>query len=332
MRRRDFLTGLLLTAATARGVQAQQSETVYRIAYVHPALPVAAMGEDPLFQAFFEELRRLGYVEGTNLVVTRYSGEGRTERYAELARDVVSSKPDVIFMLSVRLLLPLKQATTTIPVVGTTVDPIAMGLTTSLSHPGGNITGIVVDAGIATYEPKRLEVLREAVPGASRVGFLAPRAVWENPYGVTLREAARESGIQLVGPLLDSPVQEAEYRRVFAAMAQEQVDALVVIDTPENFANRRIIIDLAEEYRLPTLYPIVEYARAGGLIAWGVEVVHLFRRAADMVGEILKGAKPGDIPFYQATKVELVINLKTAKALGMEIPPSLLARADEVIE
>ena len=331
MRRRDFLAGLSL-AATIRGVQAQQPERVYRIAYVHPALPVAAMPEDPYFRVFFEELRRLGYTEGMNLAVARYSGEGRPERYTEVARDVVGSKPDIIFAQSTRMLLAFKQATTAIPVVGTTVDPVGMGLVPSLAHPGGNITGIVTDFGIALSEAKRLEVLLEAVPGASRVGFLVPRAVWENPYGVAVREVARQRGIPLVGALLDSPIEEAEYRRVFATMAQEHVDALIVGDIPEHFAYRRTIIDLAEANRLPTVYPIGEYARAGGLIAWGVEHVHLFRHAADTVDQILKGAKPGDIPFYQATTVELVINLKTAKALGIDMPPSLLARADEVIE
>ena len=147
-----------------------------------------------------------------------------------------------------------------------------------------------------------------------------------------MREFARQKGIPLVGALLDSPIQESEYRRAFAALAQERVDALIVSDMPENAAYRRTIIDLAEENRLPTVYPLAEFARGGGLIAWGVDFVKLFRHAADIVGQILKGAKPGDIPFYQPTTVELVINLKTAQALGIEIPPSLLARADEVIE
>jgi putative ABC transport system substrate-binding protein len=334
MRRRDFLAGLWGATVTS-GVQAQQAQKVHRIAIVVPAMPVAAMMEHSYFGysgAFLEKLRQLGYREKTNLVVARYSGEGRTEHYAELAREVVDSKPDVILVLSSRLARHFKQATTTIPIVVSTSDPIAQGLVPSLARPGGNITGVVVDAGIGMSEAKRLEVLQEAAPGATKIGFLAPRAVWGNPDGVALREVAQQRGIPLVGALLESPVQEPEYRRLFAAMARERVDALIVSDTPENFAYRQIIIQLAGENRLPTVYPMAEFAKDGGLISWGIDFVKLFGHAADTVGKILSGAKPGEIPFYRATTVELVINLRTAKAQGIEMPASLLARADEVID
>jgi putative ABC transport system substrate-binding protein len=348
IRRRDFLAGLSL-AATMPGAQAQQPEKVHRIAFVNPAMPLSVMmeiraGQTAVGSRYWEKwpptilgtmlgrLRELGYSEETNLVVARYSGEGRTERYGELARGVVGSKPDVIIAMSTRMVRHFKEATTTIPIVGSMVDPIAQGLATSLAHPGGNITGVVFDAGIGTYEGKRLEVLREAVPSASRVGFLAPRAVWENPDGAAFREIAQQRGIQIVGALLETPIQESEYRRVFATMAQEHVDALIVSDASENGVHGRAIVELAEEHRLPTVYPVSGFVKAGGLISWGVDYVNPGRRVGDIVAQILQGAKPGDIPFYRADRVELAINLRTAKALGIEMPVALLARADEVIE
>ena len=328
MRRRDIVAGLWVATVTS-GVQAQQAQKVHRIAIVRPAM---AVPDGPPVAAFLEKLRQLGYREGTNLVVARYFGEGRPEHWADLARDVVGSNPDVIFVLSTRMARHFKQATTTIPIVVSTSDPIAQGLVPGLGRPGGNITGVVVDAGIGMSDAKRLEVLREAVPGATKVGFLAPRALWGNPDGVALRDIAQERGIPLVGALLESPVQEPEYRRLFAAMIRERVDALIVSDTSENFAYRQIIVQLAGENRLPTVYPMADFAKDGGLISWGVDFVKLFRQAAETVGKILGGAKPGDIPFYQVTTVELVINLRTAKAQGIKMPVSLLARADEVIE
>ena len=184
MKRREFLITLVLSA-TMLCAHAQQPGKLYRIAVVHPSAPVAEMTDtgSPRFSALFKELRRLGYVEGQNIVVERYSGAGRTEHYSELANEVVRHKPDLILTISSRMARNFKAATTTIPIVGLMADPVTFGIVESLAHPGGNITGISSDAGME-ISGKRLDLLREAAPGTSRVGFLASRSVWESPFGV----------------------------------------------------------------------------------------------------------------------------------------------------
>jgi putative ABC transport system substrate-binding protein len=337
MRRRDFIILLGGTAvAWPLMARAQQPAKVHRIAIVHPSAPVADMseiGDYPPYVALFKELRRLGYAEGRNLTVERYSAEGREERITELAREVVRAKPDVIVAPTNRVVLSLKAVTDTIPVVGSTADPVASGIVASLARPGGNITGVSVDAGLETWG-KRLQILREVIPTASKVGFLASRAVWvpSHAEGKAMREAAEQAGISLLGPPLESPIQEGEYRRVFGAMGQEHADGLIVSDQAENMVHRRLIVDLAENARLPTIYPFREFFEIGGFMAYGSDVAGLFRRIAGYVDQILRGAKPGEIPIYLESKFELLLNLKTAKALGIEMPTSLLVRADEVIE
>ena len=294
IRRREFITFLGgAAAAWPLAARAQQPVKVYHIAFVHPSRPIAMMsetGELPFFRVWFQELRRLGYVEGRNLVVERYSGEGRTEYYAELARDVVRRKPDLIFAVSARLVQHFKASTTTIPVVGYTVDPISYGLTSSLGRPDGNITGVVPDAGVELWG-KHLEFLMEAIPTATRVAYLAPRVVWDNPSGATVRKAAQGIRITLFGALLDSPIQEAEYRRAFAAIAQQRADALIVSDAGENYAWQRLIVELAENARLPTVYPNRMFVESGGLMAYGADNVDLFRRAAGQIDRILQGSE-----------------------------------------
>jgi putative ABC transport system substrate-binding protein len=333
MKRREFIVGLLLPAMM-RFAQAQQPAKVYRIAIVHPSRPIATLSETgglPIFRAFFDQLHRHGYIEGQNLLVERYSGEGRTERYAALARDVVGSKPELIFAVSARMVQHFKDTATTIPIVALTADPVASGFASSLAHPGGNITGVVPDAGLEVWN-KQLEFLREAVPTVSRVAYLTPRAAWDQPTGAAIRKAAQQIGIELVGALMGDPIEEAEYRRVFAVMVQGGADALIVNDPPENYTYQRLITELARNARLPTVYPNRSFVQLGGLMSYGTDPVDLFRRAVDQIDQIFKGAKPGEIPFYQATKFELAINLKTAKALGLTVPMSLLTRADELIE
>jgi putative ABC transport system substrate-binding protein len=334
MKRREFMTLVGGAAATwPLGARAQQTK-VYRIAIVHPSSRVADMSETsgpPTYKALFGELRRLGYVEGINLTVERYSGEGRTEHYAELASDVVRQKADLILVSSSRMVQNFKAATWTIPIVGLMADPVAFGIVISLAHPGGNITGISVDAGLEIWG-KRLEFLRETIQLASKVGFLASRAVRDGPQGAAILEAARRMGMLVIGPPLEGTIQEAEYQRVFEAMTQEHADALVVSDQPEHFTNRRLIMELAEKQRLPAIYPYRQYVEQGGLMAYAIDLVGLYRRAADYIDQILKGANPGEIPVYQEDKLELVINVKAAKAIGVTIPPALLLRADEVVE
>jgi putative tryptophan/tyrosine transport system substrate-binding protein len=334
MRRREFITLLVGAAARPLAAHAQKSPDMRRLAIVNTSNPVADLTEtgNPRFVAFFKELRQLGYVEGQNIAVERYSGEGRTEHYAELASEVVGRNPDLILANTSRLVLNFKVATTTIPIVGLMADPVPFGIVESLARPGGNITGVSTDAGLEIWG-KRLDLLREAVPGISKVGFLASRVLWESPIAIAaLQSAAERLGISLIGPPLEGTLQEQEYRRVFEGLTQGHPDALIVGDQSENFTYHRLIIELAAKSGLPALYPYREYAEAGGLMAYAPDLLDLFRRAAGCVAEILNGAKPSDIPVYLATKFELVINLKTAKMLGLTISPTLLARADKVIE
>jgi len=284
----------------------------------------------PAVAAFFKELRQLGYLEGVNLRVDRYSGEGRTEHYADLARDVVLSHPDLIFTVTTRMTQHFKATATAIPIVAYLADPVGSGLARSLAQPGGNITGVVPDVGVDLVG-KQLESLKLIVPTARKVAYLAPREVWNMPQGAAIRKAANEMAVEPIGALLGGSIDEAEYRRVFAAMAQERVDAVIVNDSAENYTNQRLVTKLAQSGRLPAIYPDRSFVVLGGLMAYGIEVEELYRHAAEQIDQILKGAKPGDIPFYQATRFKLTINLSTAKALGLVIPQSVLLRADEVI-
>ncbi len=304
-----------------------------RIAFVRPAGPVseASVSGSPYYRAFFEELSRLGYVEGQNLGVERYSGEGRPERYAELARDVVNTHPDLIIAVAARLSLDFKTATTTIPIVSLINDPIALGLVPSIARPGGNITGVTISGGLELIG-KRMGLLVEAMPKLSTVSYLVSRPYWEDPRGAAAREAAKQAGISLKAALLGSAFDEAEYQRVFRSMEQDRADALMVSDEAEHTPNRATIVELAAKGRIPTIYSYREFVEVGGLMAYSIDLADMYRRLANLIDKILRGANPADIPFYQPTKFELSINLKTAKALGLEMPAMLLGRADEVIE
>jgi len=331
MKRREFIAGLLV-AASVRHALAQQPAKVRRMAIATVATPIAELTETsslPAYRAFFHELRRFGYIEGRNLIVERYPIERPT---VELAPDIVRSKPDVILAIGpwARILKPV----TTIPIVGFLWDPVGFGLIASLGHPGGNITGVSIDAG-PQVEAKRLELLKEAFPQASRVGVLAIRFYLSpdrNPYREQLQEAAQRLGLLLLAPRPEGTLQETEYRRFFEVMAQEHADSLLVGLAAESWAHRRLIVELAEKNRLPAIYPFRGYFEAGGLMAYSADFGELWPRAAGYIAQILNGASPGDIPIYQATKFELLINVKAATAIGLTIPLSLLARADEVIE
>jgi len=329
VRRRDFTIGLLLAAAT-RSVQAQERAKQHRIAIITPAGPVADFSDTGprAWPAFFDELRRLGDVEGQNLTVERYSGEGRPERYADLAREVVDRNPDVIVANTNPIALAVRAASDTIPIVWIGVEGIRSGLATSLAHPGGNVTGV----DLYDYEiwGKRLQILKEAVPSASKIAFLLPRRTWERE-GQRLQQMSRPLEISLVGmPLKEST--PSEYQRAFAEIAPERPDAIIVHDIADLIPFRELIVGLVEKSRLPAIYGYRDYVAAGGLMAYEADLDDVRRRMADDVHQMLNGAKPGDIPIYQATKFALVINLKAAKAIGLTLPPSLLARADEVIE
>jgi putative tryptophan/tyrosine transport system substrate-binding protein len=332
MKRREFVTALGGVVAWPLAARAQQSSSMKHIAMVSPAAKVGDMGVNGsrFYRMFFEELSRLGYVEGQNLMVERYSGEGRTEHYADLARVVVNTHPDLIFSQTTRLALNFKAATTTIPIVTTTADPIAGGLVSSLARPGGNITGVSVDAGIEVLG-KRLALLLEATSKLSNARFLVSQLNWERSTGAAVREASRQLGITLAAEPMRS-FNEQEYQRFFNSMEHERVDGILVSDEGEHFTYRRLLVELAAKTRIPARYAFREHVELGGLMAYSFDLEDLGRGNARQIAEILNGANPGDMPFRQATKFQLVINVKTARALGLELPSALLLRADEVIE
>ena len=332
MRRRHFIALIGGGMAWPLAAQAQQSSRMKRIAVVSPAAKIDTMSATGhrIYRIFFEELSRLGYVEGQNLVVERYSGEGRTEHYAVLARDVVNTHPDLIYSLTTRLALNFKAATTTIPIVAVTADPVAGGLVSSLARPGGNITGVSVDAGIDVLA-KRLALLLEATSKLSNARFLVSQLSWERFVGAAVREASKRLGITLAGQPMSS-FNEQEYQRVFSSMEHERVDGILVSDEAEHFTFRQLLVELAAKTRIPASYAYREHVELGGLMAYSFDLEDVFRSSARQVAEILKGANPGDTPVRQATRFQLVINAKTAKAIGLEMPSALLLRADEVIE
>ncbi len=333
MQRRDVIILLGGAAAALPFAAHAQRPAAHRIALFHPAIPVTHLtetGGGSAWRAFFVELRRLGYVEGENLVVERFSAEGHHERYADLAREIVTRNPDLIVTGTNPVVIAVTHATSTIPIVAFMLDPLKAGLVSSLARPGGNLTGITLDPGVEIWE-KRLQILKEAIPSASKAAFLGMRGGWEGSSGQFLQAAADRLGISLVWMLPEKGT-PAEIERAFAAMKQQRPDAVLVSGEGDLYAHRQLIVELAEKNGLPVMCPYRDHVEAGGLMAYAVDLAELLRRMANNVHQILKGAKPGDIPIYQPTKFDLLINLKTAKALGITLPPTLVVRAAEIIE
>ena len=328
MDRRSTVLALLALGAAPFTAEAQQATKVARIGYLanNPAT------SPYLREAFLQGLRDLGYVEGRNLVIAYRDAEGKVERLPALAAELVALKVDVIVAPNTVAALAAKQATKTIPIVfaGTT-DPVASGLVTSLARPGGNVTGL------SFFSPelvgKCLEQLKLAVPAVSRVAALwQPGGQGEPTEKEMLKAAevaARALGVRLQFVEARGP---ENFDRAFSEMTRARAGALTVLPSNMFISERRRLVDLAAKNRLPAVYPWREFVDAGGLMSYGLNVADLFRRAATYVDKILKGAKPADLPVEQPTKFELVINLKTAKVLGLTIPQSLLIRADEVIQ
>jgi putative ABC transport system substrate-binding protein len=329
MERRTFMamfTGSIVVAPFA--TEAQQAAKVARIGYL--AANLAANRH--LHEAFLQGLRDLGYVEGRNVVIEHRSAEGKLERLPALAAELVALRVDVILAGGTPQALAAKQATKTIPVVFAGVgDPAGSGLVTSLARPGGNVTGLSILA--PELVGKCLEQLKQAVPGVSRVAVLwQPRGLGERTEKEMLKEAEVAARALGVRPQFVEARGPADFERAFSDMTRARAGALTVLTSTMLIGERRRLVDLAAKNRLPAVYPWREAADAGGLMSYGANIPDLFRRAATYVDKILKGAKPGDLPVEQPTKFELVINLKTAKALGLTIPPSVLQRADEVIQ
>jgi putative tryptophan/tyrosine transport system substrate-binding protein len=331
MQRRTFIILIGGTAAAwPLAALAQQRAKIKRIAMVDPARPVANMlaSTDRFFGAFFEELGRAGYVEGKNLVVERYSALGQTDRFAPLAREVVDTRPDAVYAISSPVGLAFKAATTTIPIVTLTSDPVAAGFTPNIARPGGNITGTSVDAGFETWG-KRIGLLKEALPKLSNVFIIADtRDRWEGQFGSAVRQAA----VVLNAAVFEGKFDDAAYQHVFAAFEQNRPDGLLISDIGLHLTNRRTILELAAKHRIPAMYAYTVFVEFGGLMSYGVDREELGRSTGYQIGQILNGSNPGDIPFNQATHYELAINLKTAKSLGLEFPATLLGSADFVVE
>jgi putative ABC transport system substrate-binding protein len=323
MRRREFVTlvggALVAWPLVAR---AQPSGKIWRIGFI-------AHRYEEFYDPLFQGLRELGYIEGQNLVVERRYAEGRVERFKEFAAEMVQLKVDLIIVVTTPAAFAARNATTTIPIVHpAAIDPVGTGLIASLAHPGGNVTGLAVLN--AETSAKRLELLREVVPGLSRGAVLWNAA---NPAN-TLAWKETEGAGRALGVAIQSHEVRGlgDFEGAFAMIAQQRPDILLVLQDALTLEYRKVIIGFALRERLPSMFVGKLWAEEGGLMSYGDRLPERYRRAADVVDRILKGAKPADLPVEQPTTFELVVNLKTAKAIGLTLPPAFLARADQVIE
>jgi putative ABC transport system substrate-binding protein len=363
MRRRELIAGIAAMAVTGFagpicGQTNARSTGAKRLAILHNVRPVEQLtqsgGYRP-YRIYFDELNRLGYIEGQNLIVERYSALGQPDRIGELARQVVASRPDVILPMSGLFIKEIMALTTSIPMVGTTADPVVYGFSSSLARPDRNFTGVVVDAGLEIWA-KRVQLLLEAAPKVTKLGYLNANPVIVNvggsrTHGANVREAAKRAGILaayvVVAGRFDRAAQEAAWGTVivggekvertayvstFDAMKKEGVDGLVLGEENDHLAYRELIADLAARFRVPTIYPYREYVEVGGLMASAIDIASLMRRVASMTGQLLAGTNLSDIPFYRQTRYDLVLNQRAAKSLGLEFPATLLTAADEVID
>ena len=332
-RRRQFLiaSGAIVVARLPRAQQ--PAGKVYRVVFLSLGTPSQA---NTARDAFTDALRGLGWIEGTNIVIESRYAEGDPARLPGMAQDLVSQRPDILLPTATPPTVALRNATSTIPIVMAGIlDAEEAGIVQDLARPGGNITGLTMIS--VQLVAKRLQLLMEAVPAVKRLGFLRPRGS-DNPSApVTamldrltraMEAAAQRAGIEFRSA---AAIGAEEIKIAFARLEAERIDALYVVEG-SSAVHRALIAELALKARLPTMFPMPAYVEAGGLLSYGPNVLDFFRRAAVYVDKILKGAKPGDLPIEQPTRYELVINMKTAKALGLKIPQSILLRADRVIE
>ena len=308
--------------------EAQQTGKIFRMGILDPS---TASGSAVRWEGLRQELSKLGWIEGKNIAIEYRFAEYKPERLPELAADLARLKVDLIVVAGTPPAFAAKNATTAIPIVMINIpDPVGLGLVASLARPGGNVTGL---ASLAPeLNTKRLEILKDAVPKLARVGLL-----WRPVVNVGVDLQLKE--LRLAALALKLKLEEIETQldakgleNAFQTAKQKQVNAIMTTALRSFFAERKRIVELAGKYRLPAIYPQDEFAEAGGLMSYGTDFTDLYRRAAVYVDKILKGAKPGDLPVEQPTIFEFVVNLKTAKTLGLTIPPTVLARADEVIQ
>jgi len=320
------LGGLLF--AVSFPVEAQQPAKISRIGYLDAG---NASGSAALVEVFWQEMRKLGWIEGKNIIIEYRFAEQKNERLPELAAELVHLKVDVIVGASTTSALAVKSATTTIPVVMVNVsDPVGVGLVASLARPGGNVTGF---SNLAPeLNTKRLELLKDAVPNFARVGLL-------RPPGASITQDLQMKELRLAAVALKLKLEEIETQldaqgleSAFQTAKQKQVNAIMTTASPRFISERKRIVELAGKYRLPASYFQKEFVDEGGLMSYGADNADLFRRSAHYVDKVLKGSKPADLPVQQATKFEFVINLKAAKQIGLTIPVEMLARANKVIK
>jgi putative ABC transport system substrate-binding protein len=323
MRRREFISLMGAVAAAWPSVaRAQAPGKIWRMGFI-------AQGYEKFYDALFEGLKEYGYVEGRNLVVERRYAEGHAERFPGFAAEMVEAKVDVILVSTTPAAIAVKKATTTIPVVfPNAISPVESGLVASLANPGGNLTGGA--AQTAALSTKRLGILKEMVPGLSRGAVLwnVANPALAYPWKLT-QAAASELGVTLESLEVRDP---KDIDSAFSVMTQQRPDALIVLQDALTLQHRKQIIDFAIESRLPGMFVAREWVMAGGLMSYGENLADMYRRGAYFVDKIFKGTKPADLPVEQVTKFELVLNIRTAKAMGWTIPADLLATADEVIE
>ena len=328
MRRRDFIKIVAGSAASwPLTAHAQQTERMRRIGVL------IGVADDPEGQArlaaFYRGMLDRGWSEGRNIQIDVRFTAGNADRARAYAAELIKLAPDVILAHSAQIVIALQQQTTTIPIVFVqVVDPVSSGLVDSLAHPGGNITGFVsLDFGMGA---KWLEILKQIAPHVTRVGIPRdPTTPGGSGQMGAIQAATSSFGVELKAIDARDP---ATIERAISAFAQEPNAGLIVLSNPRASVHRELIANLAARFRLPAIYPYPFFVTSGGLIAYGIDNYDLWRKAAEYVDRILKGEKPEDLPVQEPTKYELVINLKTAKALGLTVPPSLLARADKVIE
>lgn len=337
VRRRRFLiaAGAMLGVPRIAAAQSQTNKPrIHRVAFVASSSPLSEFAGSnpvhPFWRTIVLRLRELGYVEGQNLQLDVRSLEGRFERSAEVVADVVRLKPDVIILPSLHIATRSRDASAGVPIVLMAGDGVLeSGLVRSLARPGGSVTGVLsdVDSGV---EAKRLELLREVLPNARRIAFLGSPRAWDSPWGKRASAAAQHLGLSLT-PIAKGD-SSADYDEAFTAVQRERLDAVFVPVGPVSFGLREKIGRFAAEKGIPCTASFAEIAEHGCLMSYGLNLKEQWTRVAEYVAKILQGAKPGDLPMEQPRTFELVINIKTAKALGITIPPSILVRADRVIE
>jgi ABC-type uncharacterized transport system substrate-binding protein len=331
MKRREFLLALGGGALLPFAARAELNASMSRIAMYSAFEPLSSMYKNSYnryIRTLFAEMRRLGLVEGKSIKIERYGRETPDVTSTATIAAIVASKPDIIFCVGAGAVF--KRATNTIPIVAFTIDAVREELVTSLAHPGGNLTGVTFEPEVPIHG-KRIALLREMFPTLQKIAFLATRRPLTY-YWPAVRESADAQGVALVACPIDVPSSETVYRDAIIKAKDEGANAIMVALDADPFVKHVLVANQIGAAGLPAIYPFPEFVVAGGLVSYATDLVELNKRMAVDMDAILKGANPGDIPFYAPTKFELSINLKTAKALSLTVPATLLATADEVID